>query len=306
MCRECGRIHVSVNQSTAVRTNATVTDSRQLPVDVSLEFRESRGIFGSVQFSIITPSFNQGRFIRDCIESVKTQEGVDFEHIVIDACSTDETISVLQKYPHLQWVSEPDKGQTDAINKGFRRAQGDWLMWLNADDYLLPGTLSKVAQFAAQHPDADVVYGDLFYVREDRSVLRAKREPVFSFNMLLLYGCFVPSTSTFYRRRVVDKGFLLDAQYKVCMDYEYYVRLAHAGFRFINLPEPLACFRWHGNNISTTYVDRCYQERLQVQRQFLELTHRAYLGNEWVLKALFYSYQGRRMIRRIVRRSLGQ
>ena len=259
-----------------------------------------------MQFSIITPSFNQGRFIRDCIESIKIQEQVDFEHIVLDACSTDETISILKTYPHLQWVSEPDKGQTDAINKGFLRAKGDWLMWLNADDYLMPGTLSKVAQFATQHPEADVIYGDMFYVREDGGILRDKREPVFSFNMLLFYGPFIPSTSTFYRRRVVVEGFLLDAQYKVCMDFEYYLRLAHAGFRFVNLPERLACFRLHGANVSSISTDRCYQERLQIQRKFLKLTHRAYLGNEWVLKAFFRGYQARRVTRRIIRRALGR
>jgi glycosyltransferase involved in cell wall biosynthesis len=276
------------------------------PVLVSLEIHEPRGIFGGVQFSIITPSFNQGRFIRDCIQSVQTQTGVDFEHIVMDACSTDETISVLKSYPHLQWVSEPDKGQTDAINKGFLKAKGDWLMWLNADDYLMPGTLSKVAQFATQHPEADVIYGDVAFVREDRGVLRDKREPVFSFNMLLLYGCFIPSTSTFYRRRVVDEGFLLDPQYKVCMDFEYYLRLAHAGFRFVNLPDRLACFRWHADNTSSVHANRRYRERLQVQRKFLELTGRAYLGREWILKVFFHGYRARRVARRIVRRALGR
>ena len=255
-----------------------------------------------MKFSIITPSFNQGRFIRDCIESVMAQDGVETEHIVIDACSTDETVSILKSHPHLQWVSEPDKGQTDAINKGFRKATGDWLMWLNADDYLLPGSLLKVAEFTAQHPEVDVVFGDLFYVREDRSILRDKREPRFSFNMLLLYGCFIPSTSTFYRRRIVDEGYLLDASYKVCMDYEYYLRLAHAGFRFLNLPERLACFRWHDSNVSLTYGARGYQERLQVQRKYLKLTHRAYLGNEWVLKAFFHGYRARRVVRRFLGR----
>ena len=78
-------------------------------------------------------------------------------------------------------------------------------MWLNADDYLLPSSLSAVAELAGQHPDVDVIFGDLFYVREDRSILRGKREPVFSFNMLLLYGCFIPSPATFYRRRVVER-----------------------------------------------------------------------------------------------------
>ena len=88
------------------------------------------------------------------------------------------------------------------------------------------------------------------------------------------------------------------------MDYEYYLRLAHAGFRFINLPERIACFRWHNANVSSVYADRRYQERLQVQRKYLSLTHREYLGNEWVLKLFFHGYRARRLVRQVVRRAL--
>ena len=116
-----------------------------------------------MQFSIITASFNQGRFIRECIESVLCQ-GVEFEHIIVDACSTDETLDVLRQFPHLQWTSEPDTGQTDAINKGFRRARGELIMWLNADDYLMPGALAVVAAHIAANNEADIVYGDCDYV----------------------------------------------------------------------------------------------------------------------------------------------
>ena len=105
-----------------------------------------------MKFSVITPSLNQGRFIRDCIESVRAQVEAEVEHIVVDGCSTDETVAILKSYPHIQWTSEPDRGQMDAINKGFRQARGDWLMWLNADDYLLPQTFARVAQFAQAHP----------------------------------------------------------------------------------------------------------------------------------------------------------
>ncbi len=94
-----------------------------------------------IKVSIITPSFNQGRFLTDCIESVLAQVGVEVEHIITDAGSTDETIDVLNRYPHLKRKSESDKGMSDGINKGFLHASGDWVMWLNCDDYLLPGAL---------------------------------------------------------------------------------------------------------------------------------------------------------------------
>jgi len=137
----------------------------------------------------------------------------EVEHIVIDACSTDETVSVLKEYPHLNWVSEPDKGQTDAINKGFRKATGDWLMWLNADDYLLPETLEKVVACAATLPETDVIYGDCRFVDEQGNPLRDKKEGAFDFNTLLFYGCFIPSTATFYRKQVLDRGLFLDDSY---------------------------------------------------------------------------------------------
>jgi len=255
----------------------------------------------SVKFSIITPSYNQGRFIRDCIESVKLQTGVDWEHIVVDACSTDETLAILKEYPHLRWTSEPDQGQTDAINKGFHRATGDWLMWLNADDYLLPGALRQVAEFAAAHPDADVIYGDCDFVDENGKFLRHKREFEFDFNMLLFYGCYIPSTSTFYRRSIIDAGVLLDPDYRNCMDYEYCLKLAHAGYRFRHLPATLANFRWHESNMSTVHAVRRYQERLRLQRQYLALRGQACLGKEWLLRLIFYSYKARREFRRRMR-----
>ena len=273
---------------------------------VSLEFRRRRDIFATVLFSIVTPSFNQGRFIRDCIESVRSQHDVDTEHIIVDACSTDETLSILKTHPHLRWVSEPDKGQTDAIIKGFLKATGNWLMWLNADDYLLPGVLKKVQQFIESHSDADVVYGDCTFVSEDGTPIRTKREGDFDFNMLLLYGCYIPSTATFYRRSIVEKGFLLDPSYKVCMDFEFFLKLAHNGFRFIHLPENLACFRWHEANVSAVHAVRRHQERLHLQRQYLKLTNRSYLGREWILKLLFRGYQAKRQVRRAVWRLTSQ
>ena len=107
-------------------------------------------------FSIITPSYNYAKYVRECIESVKAQEGVTFEHIVFDAVSTDGTLDILREYPHLDVTVKPDRGMSDAINKGFRKAKGKWVMWLNTDDRLLPGALKAVAAFAEQHPEADV------------------------------------------------------------------------------------------------------------------------------------------------------
>jgi glycosyltransferase involved in cell wall biosynthesis len=252
-----------------------------------------------VKFSIITPSYNQGRFVRDCIESVRSQTGATWEHLVQDAGSTDETPAVLKEFPHLQCVFEKDKGMSDGINRGFRRATGDWVMWLNTDDYLLPGTLEKVAAFAEKHPEADVIYGDVEFVGADKQLLRHKREHRFDLGVLLFYGCYIQSTATFIRRRVIEAGHLLDVDYRVCMDFEYYLRLARLGYQFAHLPLPLAAFRWHETNTSSTQLDRRSEERLRAQFQHLSLTHHAHwLQSARVLAILYRVYQFKRLFLR--------
>jgi glycosyltransferase involved in cell wall biosynthesis len=257
-----------------------------------------------VKFSIVTPSFNQGRFIRDCIESVRIQSGVDWEHLVIDAGSTDETIAVLKQYPHLNWVSEPDQGMSDGINKGFRKAGGDWLMWLNADDYLLPGALARVADFARHQPDADVLYGECRFVDEAKRFIRQRREHRFDVPILLFYGCYIPSTATFLRRSIIEAGHLLDIRYRVCMDFEFYLRLTRQGFRFAFLPEALACFRWHADNTSSVQSRRRYEERVRVQQDHLRRVGRSWLGSEYTLKLLHRVYQMKRVVLKTFSRRL--
>jgi glycosyltransferase involved in cell wall biosynthesis len=253
-----------------------------------------------MKFSIITASFNQGRFIRECIESVRTQ-GVDFEHIIVDACSTDETLDLLRQYTHLNWTSEPDAGQTDAINKGFRRATGDWMMWLNSDDSLRPGALKKVREFIEQRPKADVVYGECIFMAEDGTGQVWKKQHRFSPGVLVFSGCYIPSTSCFYHRRVFQKGVWLDPSFKVCMDFDFYVRLMEAGFRFEFIPEALANFRWHESNISTVYSERRYEERLRVQREWLKNHRLSWLGGESTLKILYYAFTILRKVLKVVR-----
>jgi glycosyltransferase involved in cell wall biosynthesis len=254
----------------------------------------------SVKFSIITPSFNQGRFLTDCIESVLAQTGVEVEHIVTDAGSTDETIEVLKRYPHLQWTSEADAGMSDGINKGFLRATGDWVMWLNCDDYLLPGALAKVAEFIRQHPEADVVHGDCVFVREDKTVIRRIYDHPADESTLLFVGCFIPSTSTFFNRRIIDSGHLLDVSYKVCMDWEFYMRLIRLGYRFGYLPEALAGFRWHGTNTSLVHLGKGNEEARKLQRQHLsERGTPPYLASEWSLRFLRRIYQAKRVMKRL-------
>ncbi|HUI84624.1 MAG TPA: glycosyltransferase family 2 protein [Candidatus Binatia bacterium] len=218
--------------------------------------------------SVITPSYNSAEFIEDALLSVSRQEGVQVEHIVIDGGSSDETVQRVASHAGVQWISEPDRGQSDAINKGFLRAGGDLVGWLNADDYYLPGGLAAIAQAAREHPQADIIHGDCVFVDSTGRIVRSKVEHDFDRSVLLYFGCYIPSTSTFFRRRIIESGLLLDCDYRVCMDFEYFARLAHAGFAFHYVPRFIAAFRWHGHNTSIRQMARRAEERRQVQRRF--------------------------------------
>ncbi len=277
-----------------------------------------------MKFSIITPSFNQGRFLPDCVESVLSQVPIkasdqlqkstsyhvnersgiapsfELEHIVTDAGSTDETLDVLKRYSHLKWTSEPDQGMSDGINKGFLKATGDWAMWLNCDDYLLPGTLEKVAKFITANPKADIVHGDCIYVQEDKSPIRRKLDtPVDEWDLLFV-GCCIPSTSAFYRRRIIDDGHLLDLRFRNCMDWEFYLRLVRLGYQFGYLPEALAGFRWYDDSTTKKNWQRMIDEGLLCQREHINARNLpSLLGNATLLKILRKTFQVRRVLKRV-------
>lgn len=202
-------------------------------------------------FTIITPSYNYGRFMEDCLESVASQEGVTIEHLVMDAGSSDNTRSVVEGFSHVQFFQEPDKGMSDGINKGFLRARGRWVMWLNADDLLKPGVLKAVKEFAESRPNADVIYGCWNFVDVDGKFIR--KMTVFPFNrgMIVNHGCYIASTATFFRRETtINQGYLLNIKFRSVMDGEYFCRLSGAGRIFEYLPRVIADFRLHDESIS--------------------------------------------------------
>jgi glycosyltransferase involved in cell wall biosynthesis len=245
--------------------------------------------------SVITPSRNSAEFLEDALLSVVCQQGPRVEHIVVDGASTDNTVDILKRFSQVQWISEPDQGQSDAINKGFLHATGDLMGWLNADDYYLPGGLEAIARAGQEHPEADVIYGDCVFVDSAGKIVRSKVEHAFDPAILMYFGCYIPSTSTFIRRRVIESGSLLNCDYRVCMDFEYFARLAHAGCKFHYVPRFIAAFRWHGCNVSLKEVDRRAEERHKVQRRFG--------GGEYSLSTLKFLadiHRAKRVLRKII------
>lgn len=201
-----------------------------------------------MKISIITPSYNQGRFIEDAIQSVLDQDYSDFEHIVVDNCSTDNTRDVLRRYPHIRCISEPDRGQSHALNKGFHLATGDILAWLNCDDFYLPGAFHQAAAALAD-PSIDGVYSDLQFCDIDKNIVKRYRShrPA---RFLSLFHAFISSECFFFKRNIIQNDIRVCEDLHYCMDQEFAAHLLYDRYRLQYLRTCFAVFRWQGANKS--------------------------------------------------------
>lgn len=223
---------------------------------------------GSPTISIVTPSFDQGRFIEETIRSVLSQAGDFFlDYLVIDGASRDNTVDMLRKYDSLlhsgqwpvrcrgiryRWVSEPDRGQTDAIAKGFALAQGGIFAWLNSDDVYTDGVLDRIARLFRGKSGIDVIYGKGTYVSEDGSPVGSY--PTESFDRIrLAVADFICQPSAFFRRSAYERCGGVDVGLRYAMDYDLWIRMAMQG-DFLYLPEVLSFYRLHGE--SKTVAER--------------------------------------------------
>jgi len=196
--------------------------------------------------SIVVPSYNQGRFIRATLDSILAQNVDGLEILVMDGGSKDETVDILRSYgDKIQWVSEKDRGQSHAINKGFERAGSDILGYLNSDDTYQPGALATVLEVFRQHPRSDFIYGDFNYIDAAGNVLASRRTTDFDFDILRFDHNFICQPASFWRRSVIRRIGPIAEDLYYMMDYEYYLRAAAAGMRFFHVRQNLANLRLH-------------------------------------------------------------
>ena len=219
--------------------------------------------------SIITPSYNQGRFIRETIESVLSQDYDNIEYIVVDGVSTDNSLDIIKEYQgRLTYISEKDHGQSDAINKGFKMARGDIVAWLNSDDVYEPHCISRAVEEFQKNDKLGLVYGDGYIIDEDSNKLKVfEYTEEFDYWKLVNFWDYIMQPATFFKRETLQKVGYLDVNLHYCMDWDLWIKLA-AVSEVKYIPELLACSREYGDTKTSTGGDKRLKEIIGLLQKY--------------------------------------
>ncbi len=216
--------------------------------------------------SIITPSFNQAAYLEATIQSVLAQDYPRIEYMIMDGGSTDGSMDVIRKYEGrlASWVSEEDRGQTDAINKGFARAKGDILAWINSDDTYNPGAISAAVKYLMAHPEVGMVYSDCNYIDEQGRVIGTFPAAQTDLPRLRRGYVHIPQQTMFFRAKYWQQVGPLDPTFYFAMDYDLWTRMAaYTSFKYVR-GQKWANFRIHRSGKTTSHDDRCWPEMIRV------------------------------------------
>ena len=212
------------------------------------------------KITIVTPSYNQGKFLEETIRSVILQGYENLEYFVIDGGSTDNSLEIIHKYQDYltYWVSEPDKGQAEAINKGFNLATGDIFAFLNSDDVYLPETLAKIGKFFAEHPQIDFICGQTEFINQESLPTQGFSElfQVEINDITMTQTCHIAQPSTFFRASAWQKIGNFNQSLHYCFDYDFWLRAYLAGCKFSQSKEIFSQFRIHdASKTNTAYLE---------------------------------------------------
>jgi len=213
-----------------------------------------------MKISVITPSYNQQKFIEECILSVINQPYSNIEYLIIDGGSNDGSVGIIKKYAQsiTYWVSEKDQGQTHAINKGIMKATGDIISYLCSDDLYESDIFNFVVRIFKDNPQIDMIYGNCNFIDYRGNILRHKKSIKYNYDKLMIKNIIWQPT-VFLRRRVIEKIGLFDENLNFAMDYEYWLRVARE-FTIVNVDKDIARYRWHENSKTISSEKRHLKE----------------------------------------------
>ena len=237
---------------------------------ISVSSQKSQQNQSSPLFDIVTPSFNQSTFLQENIDSVASQE-ISLKHIIIDGGSTDNSLDILKRNSHHldYWCSEPDRGQSNAVNKGLERASSPFIGWLNSDDYYMPHALHLVHSTFSNHKDIAVVHGSTMLVNSSSVSLGIDRGQQASLSLRYYAGMCFPQPSSFIRRYYLEKVGLINESLHYAMDYELMLRIRLLGGNFIKIPNVLSAYRLHENSKTVSNPLGFAEEWIQVYNNFI-------------------------------------
>ena len=220
--------------------------------------------------TIVTPSFNQAPYLETTIRSVLNQDYPNIEYIVMDGGSSDGSAEILARYSDRlsYWESVKDKGQTDAINKGFSRAHGEILAWINSDDVLYPHAVREAVAFLTEHPDHGLVYGNSDFIDADGKVIGKFNAKQTNYKKLTQGYVHIPQQAAFWRADLWNQVGPLDDTIYFAMDYDLWLRLAKISeIKYLDNPDPWAAFRLHADAKTIVEDNRCWPDMLRIHKR---------------------------------------
>lgn len=217
------------------------------------------------KISIVTPSYNQAQFLERTILSVLNQNYPNLEYIIIDGGSTDGSVEIIKKYKKYlaYWVSEKDRGQSHALNKGFEKSSGDILAWINSDDLYLPLTFFTINKTFCSNPEMDIIFGNSYFIDVQDKIISELRFTKLNLSNLLFEGiCFAQET-TFWTKDIYNKVGGISSHYQFCMDFDLFTRIVNEG-NLIFVRKYIAATRIHKDSKTSTMINICHIEHREI------------------------------------------
>lgn len=218
------------------------------------------------KITVITPSYNQAQYLEATIRSVLDQGYPNLEYIIIDGGSTDGSVEIIKRYASqlAYWISEPDRGQSHAINKGLQRATGEWVGWQNSDDIYYPDSFMLVAKCAARSPSANLIIGDINLINEHGQVIRDVRYVRPTYLSLLAEGMVLTNQAAFWKRDLHTRLGWLDESLHYGFDYEWFLRILVDTNQSVHIPEIIGALRYHTETKTSQFQHKFDEEYLRI------------------------------------------